>query len=146
MKKILFLLSAAIIMFASCEGPAGRDGLNGLDGEMTFHIENFTVKSQDWKRVSVGRYATLYECLKNVNVTEDAYEFGMVNVYMFQWNIESNSEIQTPLPYWVQHTDGDNTWLEGYNFDFDPGTVAFYLECRNGTTPPECEFRVVVAP
>ncbi len=143
MKKILFLL-LAVMLFASCEGPAGRDGIDGKD--FKFHIENFTIGSNDWKYVSTGKYATLYECIKTVDVTTDAYEDGMVNVYIFQWDNASNSEVQTPLPYWIQHTDGNNTWLEGYNFDFDSKTVAFYVECKNGTTPPECDFRVVVAP
>ena len=148
MKKILLLLSVAVLLFASCEGPAGRPGFDGEDGkDFDFHIENFTIKSKDWQRVSIGKYATLYECVKlNVEVTEKAYEEGVVHVYMFQWNDASNSEVQTQLPYWVQHVDGDNTWLEGYNFDFDATSVAFYVECANGTTPPECEFRVVVAP
>ena len=77
---------------------------------------------------------------------EEAYERGLVNVYMFQWSTSGNSEVQTPLPYWIQHTDGSNTWLEGYNYDFDKGTVAFYAEYRNGEIPPECSFRIVVAP
>ncbi|MDR1381785.1 MAG: hypothetical protein LBJ47_09960 [Tannerella sp.] len=145
MKKVLFLLSAAMMMLSvSCEGPMGPPGEPGLD--LAFHVENVTVRSGEWARVSEGRYATLYECIKDVDVRTEAYERGMVNVYMFQWNDASNSEVQTQLPYWIQHTDGGNTWLEGYNFDFDEGTVAFYVECRNGTNPPECEFRVVVAP
>ena len=146
MKKILFLLSTVILLFASCEGPAGPMGPPGDPADLAFHIENFTIRSSDWNHVSTGRYTSLYERIKDVDVTEKAYENGMVNVYMFQWNEVSESEVQTPLPYWIQHTDGSNTWLEGYNFDFDAGTVAFYVECKNGTTPPECQFRVVVAP
>jgi len=148
MKKIL-LLSAVIMLFASCEGPAGRDGFDGLNGkdcECSKHIANFVIKQQDWKRVSVGRYVTLYECIKDVDIREDAYEDGVVFAFMFQWDEKNKSEVQTPLPHWTQHTDGDNTWLEGFNYDFDHGTVAFYAECRNGTNPPECDFRVFVAP
>jgi hypothetical protein len=122
-------------------GPKGDPGL-----DMAYHVENFTIEPSDWKRLSVGRYATLYECIKDVAVQEKAYENGLVSVYMFQWNDASNSEVQTPLPYWTQHTDGNNTWLEGYNYDFDKGSVAFYAECGNGANPPKCSFRVVVAP
>ena len=128
-------------MLTSCEGPAGRDGL-----DFEFHNEYFTVRSQDWDRVSVGRYATLYECVKDVKIGNEAYEKGMVLVYMFQWDDSSNSEVKTPLPSLTQQTEGNNTWIEGYNFDYDAGTVKFYVECRNGTTPPGCEFHVVVAP
>jgi hypothetical protein len=146
MKKLLFLLSATMMLFVSCEGPAGPMGPQGDPGlDMAYHVENFTIRSGDWDRVSVGKYATLYECIVKVDVREEAYERGLVNVYMFQKD-DAGNEIQTPLPYWLQHTDGANTWLEGYNFDFDKESVAFYVECKNGTNPPECYFRVVVAP
>ena len=146
MKKILFLLSAAIMLFASCEGPAGRDGYDGEDGkDFSFHNAYFTIESRDWERVSVGRYATLYKCVRDVDIREEAYERGMVLASIFQWD-ENDNEVKTLLPFWVQHTDGDNTWLEGYYYDYDHGTVAFYVECRNGTTPPRCEFHVFVAP
>jgi hypothetical protein len=146
MKKILFLLPA-MMLFVSCEGPVGPMGPKGDSGlDIAFHVENVTIRSEHWKQVSIGKYATLYECIREVDVREEAYEEGLVNVYMFQWSSDSKSEVQTQLPYWIQHTDGENTWLEGYNFDFDKGTVAFYAECKNGTNPPECNFRVVVAP
>jgi hypothetical protein len=144
MKKNLFLLSIMIFAFASCEGPAGRDGLDGES--IGFYVENIHVRSQDWTRVRTDRYTTLYQYVANVDVREDAYENGIVNAYLFQWNDASNSEVQTQLPYWIQHTDGANTWLEGYNFDFDKGTVAFFVEWQNGVNPPESYFRVVVAP
>ena len=142
MKKILFLLVTSVMVLTSCEGPAGRDGLDGKDFE--FYYDYFTIKSQDWDRVSVGQYATLYEYVVDIKIGHDAYEKGLVLVYMFQW--EGNNEVKTPLPHWVQHSQGNNTWLEGYNYDFDAGTIKFYAECRNGTNPPECEFHVVVAP
>ena len=142
MKKLLFLFSAMILLFASCEGPAGRDGFDGRDLE----IRNayFTIKSQDWERVDIGTYATLYKCMKNVNIGKEAYERGIVIVSLFQW--DGDFEVKTPLPFWTQHTEGNNTWLEGYNYDYDQGTVVFYVECRNRTTPPECEFHVAITP
>jgi hypothetical protein len=147
MKKLLLMLTAATLLFVSCQGPAGRDGLDGLDGkDFEFYVENFTIRSQDWRYVNSGRYTSLYEYVAEVDVSEDAYERGIVNVYLFQWNTGSNSEVQTPLPYWTQHTVGDNTWLEGYNYDFDKGTIAFYVEIEKGTTPPTCSFRVAIAP
>ncbi|MDR2775484.1 MAG: hypothetical protein LBC19_12240 [Tannerella sp.] len=145
MKNILFLLPA-VMLFVSCEGPAGPMGPKGDPGlDIAFYIESFTVKPENWKLVNIGKYATLYECIRNVDVREEAYENGLVNVYMFQKN-NNKDEVQTQLPYWIQHTNGDNTWLEGYNFDFNEKNVVFYAECKNGTNPPECIFRVVVAP
>ena len=147
MKKILFLLSFVAIFMTACEGPPGRDGLNGTNGQdFSYYVENFTVRSQDWQFVSRGRYTSLYQCIVDVDIRAEAYENGVVQVYLFQNDASSNSEVQTPLPYWIQYTSGDNSWMEGYNYDFDQGTVAFYAEVENGITPPLCYFRVVVAP
>lgn len=142
MKKYLFLLATALMLFASCEGPAGRDGLNGRDGkDVVYYIDNFTVKSSDWKHIDNSKYVDIYQHIVDVDIRDDIYEKGLVNVYMFL--MIDNNEVQVLLPYWVQHTVGDNTWIEGYNYDFDKGTVSFYVECEKGTTPPDCEFRVV---
>jgi hypothetical protein len=142
MKKTLLLLSIATILSTSCQGPAGEPGES-----ITFHVENFTIRPGDWTRVSTGPHVTLYECILQADVRTEAYEQGIVNAYIFLWDEASRSEVQTQLPYWTQHTDsGYSTWMEGYNFDFDERNVAFYAECRNGTTPPECNFRLVVAP
>jgi hypothetical protein len=142
MKKFLLIFAAVLLLFASCEGPAGHDGLDGNDFE--FYVENFTVRSGDWKYVSEGRYTTLYQCIVKVEIGGKAYEDGIVEVYMFQ--TDNGSEVQTPLPYWMQHTVGENTWLEGYNYDFDDESVAFYAEVEKGTIPLPCYFRVVIAP
>ena len=144
MKKFLFLFSTMILLFASCEGPAGRDGFDGRDLE----VRNvyITIKPQKWERVDVGTYATLYKCVENVNIGMEAYERGIVIVSLFQWDQPSDVEVKTPLPYWTQHTEGNNTWLEGYNYDYDHGSIAFYVECRNGTTPPECNYHVAITP
>ncbi|MDR2148715.1 MAG: hypothetical protein LBE91_19920 [Tannerella sp.] len=147
MKKVLFLLSVVALFTTSCEGPPGRDGFDGEDGQdFEFYVENFRVRSQDWEFVNSGRYTSLFQYVVDVDVQEEAYEFGIVQVYLFQINASSNSEVQTPLPYWIQYTSGDNTWLEGFNYDFDQGTVAFYAEVANGTRPADSNFRVVVAP
>ncbi|MDR3266644.1 MAG: hypothetical protein LBT24_03640 [Tannerella sp.] len=136
------IFAAALLSFVSCEGPAGHDGLDGDD--FGFYVEIFTVRSQDWERVSIGRFTTLYKYIADVDVRKDAYEGGIVQVYMFQ--TDDKNEVQTPLPYWMQHTVGENTWLEGYNYDFDEGTVAFYAEVEKGTNPPTSSFRIVIAP
>jgi hypothetical protein len=147
MKKFSIMFATAILLFASCEGPAGRDGLDGRDGaSFEFYVKNFTVVSRDWVYLSSGRYTDMYEYVVDIDVKKQAYEYGTVSVYMYQLNTASNSEVQTPLPYWTQHTAGENTWLEGYNFDFDEGTVAFYAEVEKGTYPPTSLFRIVIAP
>jgi hypothetical protein len=144
MKKFLLVFAAVLLLFSSCEGPAGHDGLDGNDFE--FYVENFTVQSRDWKYVNSRTYTDLYQYIADVDVREKAYEYGIVEVYLFQWDADNDSEVQTPLPYWMPHTAGENTWLEGYNYDFDKGSVAFYAEVKKGTNPPTCSFRIVIAP
>ncbi|MDR0573471.1 MAG: hypothetical protein LBG96_05485 [Tannerella sp.] len=144
MKRILFLLSAAIMLFASCEGPAGRDGVDGRDGEMSFFVENFRVYANNWIHTGTGKYVSYYEYIAKIDIRDEAYAKGMVNVYIYPFPDEN---VQAPLPYWVQYTAGDNTWLEGYNYDFDSGTIKFYLDWSNGKSLPAItDFRVVVAP
>ena len=142
MKKFVLLLSIIAFVFTSCEGPTGPMGPPGE--EILPYNEVFTIRSQDWKHESTGRYASLYSCLVDIEIGDNAYEEGFVNVYFYQNN--NGFEVQTPLPYWIQNTDGPNTWLEGYNFDFDAGTVVFYADWKNGERPPTCKFRVAVAP
>ncbi len=144
MKKILLLLSLVVVLLASCEGPAGRDGMDGKDAEMSFFVKNFSVRANDWTLTGAGKYVSYYECIVEVDISTEAYNQGMVNVYIYPFPDE---DVQAPLPYWVQHTEGDNTWLEGYNYDFDSGTIKFYLDWRNGESLPAIsDFRVVVAP
>ncbi|MDR2384930.1 MAG: hypothetical protein LBD80_04610 [Tannerella sp.] len=142
MKKLSITIS--LLSLLSCEGPAGRDGIDGQD--FKFYVQNFTVYSQDWKYVSTGGYTTLYQYIAEVDVKKEAYNYGIVEVYMFQWDTGNDSEVQTPLPYWTQHTADGNTWLEGFNYDFDEKTIAFFVEVRNGTNPPTSKFKIVIAP
>ncbi|MDR0698111.1 MAG: hypothetical protein LBG28_02660 [Tannerella sp.] len=68
MKKKLFLLPV-MILFISYEGLAGPMGTKGdPELDMAFHVKNFTIKPEHWKHVSIGRYATLYECIRDVDV------------------------------------------------------------------------------
>ena len=108
------------------------------------YVKFFTVKSQDWQYLDMDEYVSFYKYIVDMDIGDYAYNNGFVNVYMFQ--SDEGNEVQTPLPFWVQYTDRGNTWLQGYNFDFDRTTICFYADCKRGQRPPTCEFRVVVAP
>jgi len=142
MKKHVLLLSLLTMALMSCEGPMGPPGDPG-EGFVPY-VKYFEVKSQEWQNYGSDAYVSFYKCVKDIDIGNDAYQNGLVMVYLFQ--LDDGNEIQTPLPYWIQYTDRGNTWLEGYNFDFDRGTIAFYADCQLGQRPPACEFRVVVAP
>ena len=146
MKKHGFLvLSLLLLAFVSCEGPMGPPGLKGKDGEDFIpYVEKFTVRSQDWQNYDSDDDVSYYKYIFDMDIGDRAYNNGLVMVYLFQ--MDDGNEIQTPLPFWMQYTERGSKWLEGYNFDFDRGTIAFYADCRRGQRPPTCEFRVVVAP
>ena len=141
-KYVLLVLSLLTLMFASCEGPMGPPGEPG-EGFIPY-VKFFEIKSQDWQNYATDEYVSFYKYVVDMDIGDRAYNNGFVNVYLFQ--TDEGQEIQTPLPYWIQHTDRGNTWLEGYNFDFDRKTIAFYADCKRGQRPPACKFRVVVAP
>ena len=139
-KRVFLLLSLLALAFVSCEGPIGPPG----EGFVPY-VRYFEVKSQDWQLYDSDDYVSYYKSSPvEIDIGNEGYNDGIVNVYLFQ--TDDGSEIQTPLPYWIQYTDRGNRWLEGYNFDFDRETVVFYADCQRGQRPPTCQFRVVVAP
>lgn len=142
MKKHLLFISFLAIAFASCEGPMGPPGEPG-DNFLPY-VRYFTVRSSDWQQYDSDEYVHLYKYVVDMDIGDNAYNNGFVNVYLFQ--SDDGNEVQTQLPLWIQYTVAGNTWLEGYNFDFDRNSVAFYVDYRKGQRPPSCEFRVVVAP
>ena len=143
MKKVVFLLLSLLpLAFVACEGPIGPPGEPGED--FLPYVEYFEVRSQDWQNYGSNEYVSFYKFMFDIDIGNRAYNNGIVMVYLYQF--DEGNEIQTPLPSWIQYTDRGNTWLEGFNFDFDRQTIVFYADCQRNQRPPTCEFRVVVAP
>ena len=142
MKKFVLLLSLLSLTFVACEGPMGPPG---EPGEMLLpFVKPIDVRVQDWQLYGSNDYVSFYKYVADIDIGNNAYNNGFVSVYLYQ--VDDGNEIQTPLPYWIQYSDRGNTWLEGYNFDFDKRTIALYADCLKGQRPPACTFRVVVAP
>ena len=158
MKKNLFLLSAVIMMLASCEGPAGRDGFDGRDGYdgrdgagMNKIVKTYTIKEGDWKLVKgVNELNSYYQAEVLINeLNKRVYEDGNVFCYMFQ-NIDG-VEVQTMLPFVIPlgegHSGGEDLWTEMYSCDFSPGSIMFYVNYSDFITevrPPTISYRVVL--
>ncbi|MDR3194934.1 MAG: hypothetical protein LBT76_06565 [Tannerella sp.] len=138
MKKYFVLLSLMAFVLTSCEGPMGPPGEPG-GGMETYY---FTVTPRDWKLLGGTQDVSFYQCIKDLDIGSYIYENGTVSAYMYQ--MEDQTEVQTPLPYIIPHTDGSVRWNEQYTFDFEQGTVSFYVDYIKGETPPAKEFRVVL--
>lgn len=152
MKKNLLLLSAVVWLFASCEGPAGRDGLNGRDGAETYwFVKNYTINSNQWQLVNgVDELESYYQAKVSIpELDKDIYEKGNVFCYMFQR--VNGVEVQTLLPFTIPRGEGNNNseylWTETFACDFTPGTITFYINYSDFYTsnrPETTTFRVVL--
>jgi hypothetical protein len=139
MKKYLFLLSlwAFAFTFTSCEGPEGPPG-EGL----AINVEYYTIKSRDWQQIGSNGEVSFYRYIVDINIGDYIYDKGNVSVFLYL--MDGNNEVQAPLPYSIPHIDNGARWTEHYSFDFDSGTISFYVDLLNGQVPPEQEFRVVL--
>lgn len=153
MKKILFVLSAVIVLFASCEGPAGRDGMDGRDGEGTyFFVKEYTVNTNSWELVNgEDELNSFYRYEIDIpQLDRDMYNYGNVFCYMFQK--VDGYEVQTLLPYHLplgQDTGNGKPdfWSETYFYDFMEGSImiyVYYSDFYTNNRPPTTTFRVVL--
>ena len=159
MKKFLFLLSMATMLFTSCEGPAGRDGfdgrdgLNGKDGQgIYWFVDDYTINANQWELVNgKDQLNSFYRAeIKISQLTRDIYEDGNVFCYMYQK--VNGKEVQTLLPYTIpigeKNPNGsDALWTETYAYDFMPGSIMVYVNYSDFYTsnrPPTTSFRVVL--
>ncbi len=155
MKKFLFLLPIAMLLFASCEGPigpVGPMGEKGEPGEDYWFIKVYTIKSDEWELVmgedELGSYYMAEVEIPELD--EDIYEDGTVFCYMFQ-NIDG-LEVQTPLPFTIPYGETNQNgeellWTETYAFDFTEGSIGFYVNYSHFYTsnrPPDISYRVVL--
>ena len=153
MKKILFLLSAAIMLLTSCEGPAGRDGLDGLDGEgMYWFVKKYTINTNQWELVNGKDQLNSYfrAEVKIPELDSEIYKNGNVFCYMYQ-DVDG-VEVQTILPFSLpmgqsNPNGSEELWTETYAYDFTVGSVMFYVNYSDFYTsnrPPTTSFRVVL--
>jgi hypothetical protein len=140
MKKFLFLLSLTAL--AACEGPAGPTGPQGEPG-MEMDVEYFTVRARDWKEIGSSQDVVFYQYVANINIGDYIYDKGNVSVFMYL--MDGDNEVQVPLPYSIPRQERGIWWTEQYSFDFDRGTISFYVDYLNGLTPPDQEFRAVLS-
>tara|TARA_Y100001970_G_C13708878_1_gene590896 strand:- start:40 stop:498 length:459 start_codon:yes stop_codon:yes gene_type:complete len=114
MKKLSILL--AIILFYSCEGPAGEDGQDGVANMHTQIIEMTTNNTEFVANPGFLRY--VYE---SSFITQDVVDSGLVFVELSQSNNPYN---WNPLPFIVY--DGDNSdvnYMQTCDFSYGVGSL-----------------------
>lgn len=117
-KRILTLLIAvfALGIFSSCEGPAGRDGIDGENATpTTWHIKFFTVDQRDWVYDN-DENVYIYDIPVN-ELSEDIAFDGAVLVSMV-----FNENVFYSLPYTGFYT-GSTYYSETTTFDYSTGYV-----------------------
>jgi len=145
MRKRLFLLSAVIWLFASCEGPAGRDGLDGFDGVETYwFVREYPVRSTDWELVhDVEPFGSYWRYTINIpELDQDIFKKGHVFCYMYQ-----GSAKQTLLPYTIHLVENGDFWTETYSYEFESRKITLYVNYNDffmDVRPEATTFRVVL--
>ena len=146
MKKKLFLLFAAVMLMASCEGPAGQDGQG-----IYWFVKKYTINSNQWELIGgVDELNSYYRAeIVIPELDNDIYKDGNVFCYMYQ-KVEG-VEVQTLLPYSIPQalSSGgyDEFWTETYAYDFTVGSIMLYVNYSDFYTnnrPPATSFRVVL--
>lgn len=157
MKKAIFCIVAFMLAFVSCEGPAGPMGPEGPAGVGTNWkvYDNIVVNSEDWELIqdADGSHPRYMAEVTLHDLTDEEFDFvytdGSFQAYVYK---DMGIETQAPLPYIVHREAVDNqgaymTWEETYDFDYSPGTVAFYATYSDffvDQRPPSMTFRVIL--
>ena len=137
------------MLLVSCEGPAGRDGYDGRDGEgMEWEILNYTVYDTDWvlvgKPEEIGSYF-MYKFNESM-LTKFIFEKG--NVSGYRWLDDNTQTTLSQAEYMSEKIKGEYYFFsDTYSFTFSPGAITFYVDYSDfatGTRPPTCDFRIVL--
>jgi hypothetical protein len=150
MKKLVLGL-VAMLTFLSCEGPVGPQGPPGdPSAETQWKHIYFTVKESDWDLIGgADQLNSYYEYIFNEPaITDFIYEQGIVLGYLVV-SPGTNDEVLRPLPdsfpYGQDTNQGENLWTEIINYDYKPGSIAFYVRYNDfytATPPPTLKFKI----
>lgn len=153
----MLVLSVMFVMSA-CEGetgpmgPMGPQGVPGKPGESGYgaqwYTKSFTINSDEWELIGEpGELKSYYMAVFDLpELSKSIFQEGTVVGY-----ISMGQDVKNGLPY-VMHTaeetaDGKRYWTQTYDFDFAPGSVAFYAtfsDFETQKTPGDETFHIVL--
>lgn len=121
MKKLLLIISVALFAM-SCQGPQGIPGRDGFTYNKTV---DFTVQSNDWKKMTDagGAFIGWQYIIDMPELTKSVFERGVCIVSLWE-----GKNIQKPLPVVVYNeTDGQKWQAQIWN-DKGVGSVGVYYQ------------------
>lgn len=142
--KNLLAIFLMVFLFASCEGPAGKDG-EGI----WWHVSDpIKVNSSQWELGENAEGVPFYFYEYNINnLDKDVYDGGKVQVRMFL-DFDTNIEALTPLEHTEQRQDKDgNQYKEIYGYEYYPGGIMITVKFGDfivDQRPPTQYFQVVL--
>ncbi len=160
MNKILLLLSSLLVVtLVACEGPAGRDGLNGRDGKdgvMNWDVWRHTVASSDWllSGTEDEPNSYYYYNVSDENLTKYISESSLVTVYVEYDDADGNA-VFSPLPVVRHYVDSlkavDNTdslvnYTQTFDYEFKEGVLTFAVtrsDFKTSNRPNDVDYRIV---
>lgn len=151
MKKLVLSLCMVFALFA-CEGEMGPQGPEGKPGEpgagSQWYTQSFSINSDQWELVGEpGELNSYYTVVFDFpQLTDFIFKKGTIVGYL-----SMGKDVKNGLPY-VMHTAEDTTsgnhyWTQTYDFDFAPGSVAFYATFSDFETqkrPGDETFHIVL--
>ena len=123
MKKILFSICMAILMFASVG--CRKDPQHGVSMATAY----YTVQQSQW--ITGTQLDYFYASFEDVDITSDVIEKGCVVVYFVD---SDNRDNPMPCEFYKQGTDANgNTvyYADKFSFDAEPGIVTFKFQASD---------------
>jgi len=140
MKKVILFIALAFIL-ASCQGPVGPEGPQGIG--TNWKIINLVVSSTDWiektDNTGLNRYYTYHFSMPEIS------SFVYTDGTILGYNVDNG--VQNSLPY-VRHYQ--NTagffWTRTIDFDYSVGGVNVYVTNSDFAVDPPTtmNFRIVL--
>ena len=157
MRKILYILAVAALAmgFASCEGPQGEPGRDGL---VNSKIIDFQIDQNEWSYSDIKNNNYFYGAIPVPELTNDIYDNGIIKVYR-EYNTGTNNKSQVELPYtnFVEYSETVNNetlwgfYQEHVYAEYAVGSVTiFYLasdfdyELNTSFVPEAMHFRMIM--
>ena len=121
MKKILFTICMAIVMFA----------VSGCKKDVHMSVSYYTVEQNKW--LTSNNLDYYYAAYENIDITKRIMENGCVSVYLVDADGRDN-----PLPCEIfrswDNNGTTNYYSDNFSYDVEPGVITFKFQSSDFST------------